>query len=176
MKRRFGILSRGGDCPGINAVIRAATKRIMREGCEMMSEFSRRVWRPCGKSLPCAGRGRDLRPAPPRGHHAGQQQPVQPHALPRHHRRQDRHERLHGRGDAAIQELGIEGIIAIGGDGTLGRHQRHGCPRLTKAVTVPKTIDNDLPHTDQTFGFDTAVRPATEALDKLHSTAESHHR
>ena len=74
-----------------------------------------------------------------------------------------------------VEELGIEGLIAIGGDGTLAVTKEMAARGL-KAVTVPKTIDNDLPDTDQTFGFDTAVRTATEALDKLHTTAESHHR
>ena len=74
-----------------------------------------------------------------------------------------------------IQDLGIDGIIAIGGDGTLRIAQRL-CDIGIPIVTVPKTIDNDLAATDYTFGFMTAVDVATEAVDRLHSTAESHER
>jgi 6-phosphofructokinase 1 len=74
-----------------------------------------------------------------------------------------------------IHELGIEGIIAIGGDGTLRIAQRL-CDLGIPMVAVPKTIDNDLAATDYTFGFMTAVSVATEAVDRLHSTAESHDR
>ncbi len=74
-----------------------------------------------------------------------------------------------------VQALGVESIVVIGGDGTLAvanEANQRGLP----TIGVPKTIDNDLEATDQTFGFDTAVATATEALDRLHTTAESHHR
>ncbi len=74
-----------------------------------------------------------------------------------------------------LDELGIEGMILVGGDGTM--HIAHDLIRLGgRIVGVPKTIDNDLACTDVTFGFDTALHTATDAIDKLHTTAESHHR
>jgi 6-phosphofructokinase 1 len=77
---------------------------------------------------------------------------------------------------ANLAEAGVEGLIAIGGEDTLGAaarlHREHGIP----VVGVPKTIDNDLGATDYTFGFDTAVNVAMEAIDRLHTTADSHHR
>ena len=77
--------------------------------------------------------------------------------------------------EANLDDLGVDALIAIGGEDTLGvatRLDEHGF----KVVGVPKTIDNDLNATDYTFGFDTAVSIATEAIDRLHTTAESHHR
>ena len=75
-----------------------------------------------------------------------------------------------------MKELELDGLIAIGGEDTLGAasrlHSEHGLPILG----IPKTIDNDIGGTDQTFGFDTAVQVATDAIDRLHTTAESHHR
>ena len=75
-----------------------------------------------------------------------------------------------------LEAAGVDGLIAIGGEDTLGAasrlHAEHGLP----VVGVPKTIDNDLGATDYTFGFDTAVNIAMEAIDRLHTTADSHHR
>ena len=73
------------------------------------------------------------------------------------------------------RSLGIDALICIGGDGTLSIADGFR-DRGLKVVGIPKTIDNDLYETDQTFGFDTAVSVATEAIDRIHSTAESHHR
>ena len=73
-------------------------------------------------------------------------------------------------------ELGLDGVVAIGGEGTLGiAHRLHG-ELGYPVVGVPKTIDNDLAGTDVTIGFDTAVHVCTEAIDRLHTTAESHDR
>ncbi|HCB05994.1 MAG TPA: 6-phosphofructokinase, partial [Nocardioides bacterium] len=76
---------------------------------------------------------------------------------------------------AYVRELGIDALVAIGGDGTMSIAHRFSALGLP-VVGVPKTIDNDLSGTDFTFGFDTAVNIATEAIDRLHTTAESHHR
>src|ERR1700712_3906467 len=77
---------------------------------------------------------------------------------------------------ANLAEAGVDGLIAIGGEDTLGAasrlHQEHALP----VIGVPKTIDNDLSATDYTFGFDTAINIAMEAIDRLHTTADSHHR
>ena len=74
------------------------------------------------------------------------------------------------------RRLGLDCLVVIGGDGTLKIAERLRLEKGLQIVGVPKTIDNDLCATDQTFGFDTAVATATEAIDKLHTTAESHHR
>ena len=74
-----------------------------------------------------------------------------------------------------LESLDIECLIVLGGDGSLAI-ARELSEKGAKAISVPKTIDNDILETDQTFGFDTAVNTATDALDKLHTTAESHHR
>jgi 6-phosphofructokinase 1 len=76
---------------------------------------------------------------------------------------------------AKIKELSLDALIVVGGDGTLHIAQEL-CEKGVPAIGVPKTIDNDVGGTDVTFGFDTAVNIATEALDRLHTTAESHHR
>ncbi|HLS91695.1 MAG TPA: ATP-dependent 6-phosphofructokinase [Limnochordia bacterium] len=174
MKRRFGILSAGGDCPGINAVIRAATKRIMREGCEMIGFLGgygglvEKAYRVLDEAAISGLLHRG-------GTMLGSNNRYNPMRYPVTIDGKTVMKDCTAEAMQTIQELGIEGIIAIGGDGTLAVTKDMAAHGL-KAVTVPKTIDNDLPHTDQTFGFDTAVQTATEALDKLHSTAESHHR
>src|SRR5690606_15764297 len=80
-----------------------------------------------------------------------------------------------GRAKANYDALGLDALVAIGGDGTMSIC--HGLQEKgLRVVGVPKTIDNDLVGTDRTFGFDTAVMIATEAVDRLHTTAQSHHR
>jgi 6-phosphofructokinase 1 len=74
-----------------------------------------------------------------------------------------------------IEQLKLDSLIVVGGDGTL-RISKELCDRGAPIIGIPKTIDNDMGGTDQTFGFSTAMRTATEAIDKLHTTAESHHR
>jgi ATP-dependent phosphofructokinase / diphosphate-dependent phosphofructokinase len=162
---RIGVLTGGGDCPGLNAVIRA----IVRKGAsEHGHEFVgyRDGWRG-----PLEGDGRPLgvpevRGILPRGGTILGSSRTNPFA---------------GDGGAErvaanIAEAGVDGLIAIGGEDTLGAasrlHAEHGLP----VVGVPKTIDNDLGATDYTFGFDTAVNIAMEAIDRLHTTADSHHR
>ena len=161
---RIGVLTGGGDCPGLNAVIRG----IVRLGVsEFGNEFVgfRDGWRG-----PLEG---DLRPLGveqvrgilPRGGTILGSSRTNPIGI-----------------DGGIEQIrsnleneGIDGLIAIGGEDTLGvamELNKHGI----KVVGVPKTIDNDLGATDYTFGFDTAVNIAMEAIDRLHTTAESHHR
>jgi 6-phosphofructokinase 1 len=77
---------------------------------------------------------------------------------------------------AYLNELGIKGLVVIGGDGSLNIAHRFQTEKGVQCIGVPKTIDNDLQATDVTFGFDTAVQIATECIDRLHSTAMSHHR
>lgn len=174
MSRKIGILSAGGDCPGINAVIRAVTKTALRHGHEVIGFLGG-----YGGLVEKAYMQLDDKAVSGLLHRGGtilgSNNRYNPMSYPRV---VDGKTVMADRTDDALrhlEELGIEGLIAIGGDGTLAVTKAMA-ERGLKAVAVPKTIDNDLPDTDQTFGFDTAVRTATEALDRLHTTAESHHR
>jgi phosphofructokinase-like protein len=161
---RIGLLTGGGDCPGLNAVIRA----IVRKGVEQLGhEFVgyRDGWRG-----PLEGDGRPLGVPAVRG------------ILPRGgtilgSSRTNPLERGGGeRIVANMESEGVDGLIAIGGEDTLGVAARLHAEHGVDVVGVPKTIDNDLSATDYTFGFDTAVNIAMEAIDRLHTTADSHHR
>ncbi len=175
--KRIGVLTGGGDAPGLNAVIRAVVKTArgvydcevlgIRDGFdgliepggvfELFPEHVRGILPRGGTILGAANRGNPF---------------ARRHTLP------DGSEQIRDvSGDvlAAIEELGLDALIVVGGDGTLRISQdlfEKGCP----AVGVPKTIDNDINGTEVTFGFDTALNTATEALDRLHTTAEAHHR
>src|SRR3954452_495552 len=162
---RIGVLTGGGDCPGLNAVIRA----IVRKGAGQHGhEFVgyRDGWRG-----PLEADSRPLgvpevRGILPRGGTILGSSRTNPFAL----------EDGPGRIAANMAAAGVDGLIAIGGEDTLGAASRlpseHGIP----VGGVPKTIDTDLSATDYTFGFDTAVNIAMEAIDRLHTTADSHHR
>jgi phosphofructokinase-like protein len=167
---RVGVLTGGGDCPGLNAVIRAIVRRGVKEfGYEFIG--FRDGWRgplegdtvpldaqavrgilPLGGTILGSSRTNPLADAAASGGRSGIT------------RIKDN-----------LESLGVDVLIAIGGEDTLGV-----ATRLHEAgvsmVGVPKTIDNDLGGTDYTFGFDTAVNIAMEAIDRLHTTAESHHR
>jgi phosphofructokinase-like protein len=161
---RIGVLTGGGDCPGLNAVIRA----IVRKGAGVYGyEFVgyRDGWRG-----PLEGESRPLGVPEVRG------------ILPRGGTilGSSRTNPLKEDGGAervlkTLEADGVDGLIAIGGEDTLGVATKLAESDV-KVVGVPKTIDNDLGATDYTFGFDTAVNIAMEAIDRLHTTAESHHR
>jgi phosphofructokinase-like protein len=162
---RIGLLTGGGDCPGLNAVIRA----VVRKGVGVYGhEFVgyRDGWRgPLdGDSLPLGVP--EVRGILPRGGTILGSSRTNPFA------EEDGPERLARNLEAA----GVDGLIAIGGEDTLGAASRLHSERGLPIVGVPKTIDNDLGATDYTFGFDTAVNIAMEAIDRLHTTADSHHR
>ena len=159
---RVGMLTGGGDCPGLNAVIRAATRRLIDGGAEPVGVL--RGWRGMVEGL--------FRPL---------DQEAISGILPRGGTilRTSRTNPFSEEGGLEAVRTSFEhldGLIAIGGEDTLGVAARlyveHGLP----VIGVPKTIDNDLAATDQTFGFDTAVSSATDAIDRLHTTAESHDR
>jgi phosphofructokinase-like protein len=162
---RIGVLTGGGDCPGLNAVIRA----IVRKGAGSYGhEFVgyRDGWRG-----PLEGDSRplgvpDVRGILPRGGTILGSSRTNPFA--------------EDGGPARIAEnladAGVDGLIAIGGEDTLGAASRLHSEYGTAVIGVPKTIDNDLGATDYTFGFDTAINVAMEAIDRLHTTADSHHR
>jgi len=161
---KVGILSGGGDAPGINAVIRAVVRKgIQNYGYEIMGIKDGWAGLLEAKYLPL-----DLKAASgilPRGGSilgTSRTNPFKSEKGP---------EKIMKNAKKAA----IEAVIAIGGDDTLGVAEKMGKHGL-KCVGIPKTIDNDLAGTDYTFGFNTAVSIATEALDRLHTTAETHHR
>lgn len=174
-KKRIGILTGGGDCPGLNAVIRGVTKTaINRYGMEVVGFYDgfegliderftilraddvSGILTDGGTILGTSNR------ANPFAHIVGEK---------------DCREivDVSDRCMTLYEDLGLEALICVGGDGTMtigGKLAEKGA----NIVGVPKTIDNDLMETDQTFGFDSARMVATEAIDRLHTTAQSHHR
>ncbi|HEX4979976.1 MAG TPA: 6-phosphofructokinase [Acidimicrobiales bacterium] len=161
---RIGVLTGGGDCPGLNAVIRAT----VRKGEEVYGDDFvgfRDGWRG-----PIEGLVMDLdvqrcRGILPRGGTILGSSRTNPYKV------EGGIEKL----KANLARLGVDALIAIGGEDTLGvAHKLHG--EGVRVVGVPKTIDNDLSATEVTFGFHTAVQICMEAIDRLHTTAESHDR
>jgi 6-phosphofructokinase 1 len=174
--KRIGILTGGGDAPGLNAVIRAAVKTaILQYGCEVLGirdgydgfieengivplklEDVRGIITRGGTILGTANRGN----------------PYARKVI------RDGKEVVLDVSDEiikGIKRLSMDALLVLGGDGTL-RIAHELCQKGAPVIGVPKTIDNDIGGTDITFGFDTALSIATEALDRLHSTAEAHHR
>ncbi|MEJ2121126.1 MAG: ATP-dependent 6-phosphofructokinase [Alphaproteobacteria bacterium] len=176
MAGTIGILTSGGDCPGLNAVIRAAAYRAVRGhgfkliGIENSTEGL--VERPVAarELLPEALEPHSLRSA---GTMLGTTTRGDPFAYPMPDgTTQDRTaEMIEG-----VRTLGLDALIAIGGDGSLRILRRLAMACELDMVGVPKTIDNDVAMTEVSVGFDTAMRVATEALDALQPTAASHHR
>jgi 6-phosphofructokinase 1 len=161
---RIGLLSGGGDAPGINAVVRAVVRKgIQSYGYEILG--IKDGWHGLleNELLPL-----DLKSVSgilPRGGSILGTSRINPF------KREKGPERIREN----ARKAGIEAIIAIGGDDTLSVASKMGSYGL-RCIGVPKTIDNDLSGTDYTFGFMTAVSTATEALDRLHTTAETHQR
>ncbi|MBS3778472.1 MAG: 6-phosphofructokinase [Candidatus Thermoplasmatota archaeon] len=161
--KRLGLLTGGGDCPGLNAVIRAVVRASIqydwnivgiRNGwkglidgeIELLTDYAVSGILPKGGTILGSSRTNPYKKA----------EDVQ-------------------KVKDNLKRFGIDALVAIGGDDTLGvakKLNEEGVP----VVGVPKTIDNDLSGTDYTFGFDTAISIVTEAIDRLHTTAESHHR
>lgn len=174
--KRIGVLTGGGDAPGLNAVIRAVVKVAVRGygfsiiGFEdgfggLIENRARRLSE------------KDVVGILPRGGTIlGTTNRDNPFHYPVQENGQIVYKDVSGRVMQNISDQGIDAMVIIGGDGSLTiakeLWERYGLP----VIGVPKTIDNDIAATDQTFGFDTALATATEALDKLHTTAESHHR
>ena len=160
---RIGLLTAGGDCPGLNAVIRGVVARARQHGADVVGILE-------GWDGLMEGRFRPLDRDAVRGI-------LQRGGTILGTSRRDPY--VHGDGAAsvrgAIEGERLDGLIVVGGDGTLRSSLalwEEGIP----LVGVPKTIDNDIPGTDVTFGFDTAVQIATEAIDRITTTAESHDR
>lgn len=171
---RLGVLTGGGDAPGLNAVIRAVTRCALRRGWEVIGFLdgyaglieNRSVLLSSNYTSGLLHRGGTI---------LGSNNRDNPFHFPVQTDKGIDYRDMSGQAVANLQKNGIDCLIAIGGDGSLAIAYELA-QRGAKVIGVPKTIDNDLLATDQTFGFDTAVTTATEALDKLHTTAESHHR
>ncbi len=167
---RVGVLTGGGDCPGLNAVIRALVRRGTQEyGYEFIG--FRDGWRgPLeGDTIPLDVQA--VRGILPRGGTILGTSRTNPLAESASAGGRSGIDRIKGN----LAGLGVDALVAIGGEDTLGAATALHEPGVAM-VGVPKTIDNDLGATDYTFGFDTAVNIAMEAIDRLHTTAESHHR
>lgn len=161
---RVGVLTGGGDCPGLNAVIRAVVRKGVKEhGFEFVG--FRDGWRGPLEGVTMPLGIEQCRGILPRGGTILGSSRTNPFAV------EGGVERIRENLAAA----GVDALVAIGGEDTLGVATKLADLGVD-VVGVPKTIDNDLSGTDFTFGFDTAVNIATEAIDRLHTTAESHHR
>jgi 6-phosphofructokinase 1 len=161
---RFGLLTGGGDCPGLNAVIRA----VVRKGINAYGhEF---VGFRYGWAGVMAGDTVPLTHETTRGilHRGGT---ILGTSRTNPYKEEGGFEKVR----ASLEQHGLDGLIPIGGEDTLGVAKRLADDGID-VVGVPKTIDNDLAGTDYTFGFQTAVQIATDAIDRLHTTAESHNR
>ncbi len=174
-KPTIGILTGGGDCPGLNAVIRAAVKSALRLGYDCVGFLKGYE----GLVDPVAYMPLDLTNTAnillQGGTILGSTNKGRFSALVGESTRVRIDPQLLAAAGETVRQLGISGLICIGGDGSLAIAQQlheHGIP----VVGVPKTIDNDLGCTAFTFGFDSAVACATDALDRLHTTAASHER
>jgi 6-phosphofructokinase 1 len=173
--KRIGILTSGGDCPGLNAVIRGAAKTCwglgydaigFLKGYEGLYDPVQYVTLTPQNTTGILNRGGTILGSTNKGRFAA--------TVGVHDRMNIKPELLRGVA-ATVEQLGLSGLICVGGDGSLAIAQQlheFGIP----VVGVPKTIDNDLSATAFTFGFDSAVDCATDALDRLHTTAESHER
>jgi phosphofructokinase-like protein len=161
---RVGVLTGGGDCPGLNAVIRAVVRKGVKEhGFEFVGY--RDGWRGPLEGVTMELGVQQCRGILPRGGTILGSSRTNPFKI-----------------DNGVEKIkenlatdGVDALVAIGGEDTLGVATKLSGLGVN-VVGVPKTIDNDLSGTDFTFGFDTAVNIATEAIDRLHTTAESHHR
>jgi phosphofructokinase-like protein len=164
MAKRVGVLTGGGDCPGLNAVIRAVTRRSLDRGYEVLGV--RDGWRGLVDGRFQQLGAREISGILPRGGTILGTTRTNPYKSD------------HGvrRVLSNFDEQGLTALVVIGGEDTLGVAARLFEEDGLPVVGVPKTIDNDLSATDYTFGFDTAVWIATEAIDRLHTTAESHNR
>lgn len=161
---RIGVLTGGGDCPGLNAVLRAIARRGERKyGDEIIGFLDGWAGLLDDRSMELTvDRCRGILP---RGGTIIGTSRVSPLSRP------DGPDRVR----ATLDRNGIDALISVGGEGTLSAtHEMY--TRGFNVVGVPKTIDNDISGTELTFGFETAVQIATDAIDRLHTTAESHHR
>ncbi len=172
---KIGILTGGGDCPGLNAVIRAITRSaIIKYDIDVVGFMNgyKGLYNGTIKKLDL----KEISGILPRG---GTILYTSNKTNLFKYRMQENGETVYrdvsDKGFENMDRLGVDALVIIGGDGTL-TSARDYYRKGANIIGVPKTIDNDLAYTDVSFGFDTAVSVATEAIDRLHTTAESHHR
>src|SRR6266404_8261265 len=171
--KTIGITTGGGDCPGLNAVIRAAVKSaVLKHKWKVIGiqdGFDGLIWPEKSRELQL----KDVSGILPRG---GTILGTTNRGDPFHYKMPDGS--VQDVSDQIVvnaKKMGIDALIVIGGDGT--QKIAYELQKLgMNVVGVPKTIDNDLLATEVTFGFDTALHTVTDAIDKIHTTAESHHR
>ncbi len=161
---RIGILTGGGDCPGLNPVIRAVVRKALLEGYEIVG--IKNGWKGLVENDTMLLDINAVSGILPKGGTILGTSRTNPYKK---------------EGDLQkvkdnFKKIGLDALVAVGGEDTLGVASRLVKDGLTNIVGVPKTIDNDLSATDYTFGFDTALNTAMECIDRLHTTAESHHR
>jgi phosphofructokinase-like protein len=161
---KLGVLTGGGDCPGLNAVIRAVVRKGIDAYGDGLVGF-RDGWRGVLDDISDELTIESTRGILPRGG------TILGSSRTNVYKREDGVQRVR----ETLARHQLDGLIAIGGEDTLGAASRLHADGIN-VIGVPKTIDNDLGSTDVTFGFDTALHVATEAIDRLHTTAESHHR
>ncbi|MFC2076298.1 6-phosphofructokinase [candidate division KSB1 bacterium] len=173
--KRIGILTAGGDCPGLNAVIRAVAKTAMLEhdlevvGIEdgfdgLINNRARNLSYFDVSGILTQG-----------GTILGTSNKANPFSVPVHVGGKVIHQDLSNETAENFRRMELDVLVAIGGDGTMNIAHQMG-EKGVPIIGVPKTIDNDLQCTDITFGYDTAMATATHAIDQLHTTAMSHHR
>lgn len=161
---KIGILTGGGDCPGLNSVIRAVVRKGFNEGYETIG--IKNGWKGLIEADTVKLNLASISGILPKGGTILGTSRTNPYK---------------NAGDAQkikdnYQKIGLDALVAVGGEDTLGVAAKLVKDGIPDIVGIPKTIDNDLACTDYTFGFDTAINIATECIDRLHTTAESHHR
>jgi 6-phosphofructokinase 1 len=161
---RIGILTGGGDCPGLNPVIRAVVRKALLAGYEIIG--IKNGWKGLVENDTMPLNIDTVSGILPKGGTILGTSRTNPYKK---------------EGDLQkvkdnFKKIGLNALVAVGGEDTLGVASKLIKDGLSNIVGIPKTIDNDLSSTDYTFGFDTALTVATECIDRLHTTAESHHR
>ncbi|MFA5362552.1 MAG: ATP-dependent 6-phosphofructokinase [Candidatus Omnitrophota bacterium] len=161
---KIGILTGGGDCPGLNPVIRAVVRKAFNEGHEVLG--IKNGWKGLIEADTMPLNLETISGILPKGGTILGTSRTNPY----------KKEGGLVKVRENFQKLGLDALVAVGGEDTLGVASKLVKDGIPNIVGVPKTIDNDLSCTDYTFGFDTALNIATECIDRLHTTAESHHR
>src|SRR2546425_1659060 len=161
---RIGVLTAGGDCPGLNAVIRAVVRRASADDVDVLG--IKNGWRGLVENDHLELTRASVLGILPRGGTILGTSRLNPLKDPQ----------LMERLKENLRVLRLDGLIVVGGEGSLSVARDLWSDYQVQLVGIPKTIDNDIRGTDFTFGFDTAVSIVTDAIDRLHSTAESHHR